>query len=58
MTYKCEYKLRCVEWEQDSLQCCIFYQFCRGYKQFKEEEKQHQKAIHQSKVRRLENDIR
>ena len=58
MTYKCEYKLRCVEWEADSLQCCIFYQFCRGYKKFQEEEKAVEKNKHEARVRRLENDLR
>ena len=55
MTYKCEYKLRCVEWEQDSLQCCIFYQFCRGYKHFKKDErKMHEIHEHENKIRKLE----
>lgn len=53
MTYKCEYKLRCVEWEDDTIRCCLFYKYCRSYKEFKAEEKDKYKIEEMRKKRGL-----
>lgn len=38
MTYKCKFKMRCIDWVGDSFQCCLFYRFCKEYKKFEHEE--------------------
>jgi hypothetical protein len=40
MTNKCQYYRECTSWEQDSLCCSYFYNWCKAYKGYELERQQ------------------